>query len=250
MSSLSPMDRVSLCRFTFADGRRCRTPRISSHPHFCYYHAQKESRSLAAENLGKDLAFFFSADYLSANDLSTALARLIPAVVRGNMKPRTARTVAYMFQTLLQAIHLSQHEYINAFGSDAWRNAVRNSVDDNHEYRFPPDPEPAPEQESLEQSAPPQPAPPATAPPATVGHPERSEGSLPDPAQSQSQSPTPPPTPAPSPRARAPQPVTQPPQPNNPLPTTAQPRPSTPSHDPHAVHFDHNYQLREPLKLL
>ncbi len=26
MSSLSPKDRVSLCSFTFSDGRRCRTP--------------------------------------------------------------------------------------------------------------------------------------------------------------------------------------------------------------------------------
>ena len=26
-------DRVSLCRFTFADGRQCRTPRAARHPH-------------------------------------------------------------------------------------------------------------------------------------------------------------------------------------------------------------------------
>jgi hypothetical protein len=78
MSSLTPKDRVSLCSFTFSGGRRCRTPRISNHPHFCYYHAQKEARARAAETLGKDLAYFFSGDYLSACDLSTALARLIP----------------------------------------------------------------------------------------------------------------------------------------------------------------------------
>ncbi len=83
MSSLSPKDRVSLCSFTFSDGRRCRTPRAGKHPRFCFYHAQKEARARAAETLGKDLAFFFSGDYLSACDLSTALARLIPAVVRG-----------------------------------------------------------------------------------------------------------------------------------------------------------------------
>jgi len=32
MSSLSPKDRVSLCLFTFEDGRRCRTPRTGNHP--------------------------------------------------------------------------------------------------------------------------------------------------------------------------------------------------------------------------
>src|SRR5216684_6258372 len=112
MSTLSPKDRVSLCMFTFADGRRCRTPHSSSHPHFCFDHAQKEARAQAADSLGKDLAYFFSGHHLSACDLSSALARLIPAVLRGEVKPRTARTVAYLAQTLLQTIHISEQEYI------------------------------------------------------------------------------------------------------------------------------------------
>ena len=117
MSSLSSKDRVSLCTFTFSDGRRCRTPRVRNNAHFCFYHAQKEARARTAQKLGKDLAYFFSGDYLSACDLSTALARLIPAVVRGDVKPRAARTVAYLAQTLLQSIHISQHEYIERWGS-------------------------------------------------------------------------------------------------------------------------------------
>ncbi len=173
MSSLSPKDRVSLCLFTFEDGRRCRTPRTARHPHFCFYHAQKEARAQAAEKLAKDLAYFFSNDYLSACDLSTALSRLIPAVIRGDIKPRLARTVAYMFQTQLQAIHLSEDEYINAFGTDGWRKAVRNSVNGNHDYLFPPDPddnagddaEPEPQQPAPRQSRPSQPQQPAQAPP-------------------------------------------------------------------------------------
>jgi hypothetical protein len=170
MSSLSPKDRVSLCLFTFTDGRRCRTPRTGNHPHFCFYHAQKEARAQAAEALGKDLAYFFSGDYLSACDLSTALSRLIPAVVRGDIKPRLARTVAYMVQTLMQTIHLSQHEYINAFSTDGWRKAVRQSVNSNHDYLFPPDPEAEqPEPQHPEPPQPrrtqPQPQQPAQAPP-------------------------------------------------------------------------------------
>jgi len=142
MSSLSPKDRVSLCLFSFADGRRCRTPRTGNHPHFCFYHAQKEARSQTAEALAKDLASFFSGDYLSACDLTAALGRLIPAVLRGDIKPRLARTVAYMVQTLIQTIHLAQNEYSNAFGPDGWRKAVRNSVQTNFDYRFPPEPQP------------------------------------------------------------------------------------------------------------
>ena len=138
MSSLKSKDRVSLCMFSFADGRRCRTPRVRNNPHFCFYHAQKEARARATQKLGKDLAYFFSGDYLSACDLSTALGRLIPAVIRGDVKPRAARTVGYLAQTLLQAIHLSKHEYTNAFGSDGWRQSIRNSVRGNYDYRFPP----------------------------------------------------------------------------------------------------------------
>ena len=44
MSSLSAKDRVSLCSFTFSDGRRCRTPRVRNHPHFCFYHAANSFR--------------------------------------------------------------------------------------------------------------------------------------------------------------------------------------------------------------
>src|SRR5439155_6418774 len=171
MSSLSQVgrstatnrkDRVSLCTFAFSDGRRCRTPRVRNNAHFCFYHAQKEARVRTTQKLGKDLAYFFSGDYLSACDLSTALARLIPAVVRGDVKPRAARTVAYLAQTLMQSIHISQHEYCEAFGTDGWRQSIRNSVKGNTDYLYPP--APAPEQPATsapasERSASPQPQP-------------------------------------------------------------------------------------------
>src|SRR5580693_9554407 len=149
-------DRASLCLFTFSDGRRCRTPRTGNHPHFCFDHAQKEARARTAETIGEDLAYFFSGDYLSANDLSTALARILPAVVRGDIKPKIARTVAYLAQTLLQSIRLAQHEYINAFDTPRWRKAISNSVNENLHYRFPPQP-------------PPQQTPPPHSPPPAVG---------------------------------------------------------------------------------
>jgi len=170
MSTLSPKDRVSLCKFSFADGRRCRTPRTRNHPHFCFDHAQKEARARTAEELGNDLAYFFSGGYVSACDLSIALSRILPAVVRGDLKPRTGHTVAYLAQTLMQAIHLSKHEYINAFGTDAWRNSVRNSVDGNYDYRFPkPAPQPSPQ------------SPPAQTPPVVAGL-QTGQGQTPQPS--------------------------------------------------------------------
>ncbi|HMD07226.1 MAG TPA: hypothetical protein VKH63_06800 [Candidatus Acidoferrum sp.] len=60
-------DRVAVCTFTFADGRRCRTPRSRNHPHFCFFQARKEAQARAADELGDDL---------SACDFSTALSRI------------------------------------------------------------------------------------------------------------------------------------------------------------------------------
>src|SRR5260370_8253619 len=106
MSSLSAKDRVSLCSFTFSDGRRCRTPRVGKHPRFCFYHAQKEARARAAQKLGKDLDYFFSGDYLSACDLSTPLRRLIPPVIRADVKPRPPHPLPPPPQTLPPPIHI------------------------------------------------------------------------------------------------------------------------------------------------
>jgi hypothetical protein len=176
MPSLTAKDRIPLCLFSYEDGRRCRTPRIASHPHFCFYHAQKESQSQAAETLADDLAYFFSGKYLTANDLNAALARLIPAAIRGEIKPRLARTVAYMMQTLMQSSRRAQHEYIHAFNLDRWRQTIRNSVQNNHDYLYPKPPAPAPV---------PTPTQPPTQPAAdhssTACHAERSEAPRQDP---------------------------------------------------------------------
>jgi hypothetical protein len=134
MSSSASKDRASLCLFTFNDGRRCRTPRIASHPHFCFYHARKESQSQVAKKLAGDLSAVFTRDYVSACDLSTVLGRLLVAVARGDIKPKAATTIASLARTLAQTIRLAQHEYINAFGTDGWRQAVCDSVNQNFNH--------------------------------------------------------------------------------------------------------------------
>lgn len=140
-------NRSSLCAFTFADGRRCRSPRLNGHPHLCCFHAKREAQSLATQQVGRDVSSFLSGSYLSACDLSSALGRLFSAVAQGEVKPKTASTLAYLGQTLLQSIQLAQHEYINAFGTDYWRRTIRAS--------FAPPPAPA---QSAPQPTQPQPA--------------------------------------------------------------------------------------------
>jgi hypothetical protein len=130
-------NRANLCSFTFADGRCCRTPRQSAHPHFCYFHARKEAQAQAAEQLGSDISYFFSGRYLSACDLSAALGHLFAAAAQGHVKPKTASTLAYPAQTLLQTIQVAQHEYISTYGAQSWRQAVHSSVKHNSEHNHP-----------------------------------------------------------------------------------------------------------------
>ena len=119
-------DRVSLCSFSFADGRGCRTPRSSAHPHLCAFHARKEAQTLAAQQAGRDISSFLSGSYLSACDLSSALGQLFSAVAQGQIKPKIAATLASLGQTLLRSIPLAQHEYINAYSTNYWRDTIRS----------------------------------------------------------------------------------------------------------------------------
>src|SRR6266480_3484988 len=127
MSTTRSNDRASLCSFTFADARRCRMPRRAGHPYLCAFHARKEAQALAGQKAAEDIAYHLSGTYVSACDLSSALGRLFSAVAQGQIKPKTAATLAYLAQTLVQAIPIAQHEYINAFGSDYWRRTVSSS---------------------------------------------------------------------------------------------------------------------------
>lgn len=119
------LSRLSLCSFTFADGRRCRTPRSSKHPDLCYFHAKKEAEARSLQEIGFDIGTWLTGSYVSACDLSAALGRVFSNTAQGKIKPRTAATLGYLGQTIAQLIPRAQHEYINAHGTDAWRAAIR-----------------------------------------------------------------------------------------------------------------------------
>ncbi len=158
MSTNRSKDRSSLCSFTFADGRQCRTPR-AAHPYLCAFHARKDAQALAGEAAGEEIAYHLSGSYVSACDLNSALGRLFSAVAQGHVKPKTATTLAYLGQTLVQNLHLAQDEYINAFGTNYWRETIRTSHEQSADHKSPDPPSPTPEQE-LE----PEPAPDSTTP--------------------------------------------------------------------------------------
>ena len=131
-------DRSSLCAFTFADGRRCRMPRCDHHLHLCAFHARKEAQAVAGEKAANDIAYHLSGAFLTACDLSCALGRLFTATAQGQVKPKTAATLAYLGHTLVQTMRLAQDEYIHAFSTDHWREAVRESHNQSFNYIHPP----------------------------------------------------------------------------------------------------------------
>jgi hypothetical protein len=141
-------DRSYLCAFTFADGRQCRMPRRAGHPYLCAFHARKEAQALAGQEAGKDIAYHLSGSYVSACDLTSALGRLFSAVAQGQMKPKTASTLAYLGQTLVQTLHLAQDEYINAYGTDSWRETIRTSHEQSADHMSPDPQSPAPQEAS------------------------------------------------------------------------------------------------------
>jgi hypothetical protein len=150
-------DRSGLCAFTFADGRQCRTPRRSGHPHFCYFNAQKEAKRLAAKQAGEAIPSFFFSDYLSACDLNAALGRVFSAVAEGHLKPKVATALAYLGQTLNQSVMLARNEYASVFGGDVWRKRVAACLEPPPR---PPQPVAKPAQPQQPASSPASPPPP------------------------------------------------------------------------------------------
>jgi hypothetical protein len=154
MSTNSSKDRSSLCAFTFADGRHCRMPRKVNHPHLCPFHARKEAQALAGKEAGQDIAYHVSGAFLSACDLSTALGRAFSAVAQGQIKPKTAASLGYLAQSIVQIIPLARHEYIKTYGAQAWLDAIYNSHESSRELIAP-----EPQSPALPLTAPSNPAP-------------------------------------------------------------------------------------------
>ena len=156
MSFAISQARANVCLYTFTDGRRCRTPRSQNHAYFCVSHARREALAQAADNFGQDLSYFFSGDYLSACDLTTALGRTMQAVAQGHIDTKTATAINQLSQTLRQTIPLAQHEYLKTFGENSWTSAVQNSVNENFNHLHPVD---DPSEETANQLPPPAPSP-------------------------------------------------------------------------------------------
>lgn len=117
----------SLCKYAFADGRRCRMLRYSGHPHLCLFHARAELQLLEADRIGTELAQTLTGDFLSATDVNHALGRLYTAVAQGRIPARTGATLAYIGQLLLQSVNGVKSEFKFSYKFDQWKEMQQDA---------------------------------------------------------------------------------------------------------------------------
>jgi hypothetical protein len=103
-------DRASLCSFTFLDGRRCRMPRRLGHPYLCTFHARREDKLFARENVGEEIARYLSGQHVPPGDLCSVLGRLFAAIAQGEIEPKTVAALAHLGRSLVQALHVAREE--------------------------------------------------------------------------------------------------------------------------------------------
>lgn len=119
-------DRAGLCVFTFADGRHCTLPESPDDLGLCYYHARKFINEKNKRLAGQQIARLLSSDISTACDLSAVFNSLFSATAQGSIKPKTASTLAYIGQLMLQTQRLAKEEYLDTF-SKSWPDIVYDS---------------------------------------------------------------------------------------------------------------------------
>ena len=174
MSKKPSKDRMSLCTFTFADGRQCKLPRHVTEPDLCYFHARKLRAQLNAEEAGRQISAFLDTDILTACELNSAFAALFSATARGIVNPKTASALTNLGQLMLKTHLHAKEEFLDAF-EQSWGEITCEATS----FAQPDSPPPAGELVPLapasldpDSDSAPEPAPEASPPPEPSAAPE------------------------------------------------------------------------------
>src|SRR5256885_4415160 len=130
-------DSTNRCAFAFADGRRCRMPRCPGHPSFCPTHAKKFDRLTEEEKLRAEFVSL-SGNLNTVTDINHILAKVFNALAQGRISHRTANTLGYLGQLLLQSMPDVRREVNGAVGhSGAYDALLRQQVPLFQKFRKP-----------------------------------------------------------------------------------------------------------------
>jgi hypothetical protein len=111
------------CNFSYSDGRRCRMLCRPPHLSLCPFHAREELQILEAGKIAASFASITGGFY-TFNDVNQALGTLFRVVAANRIPPRSAVTLAYLGQLLLQSIPGVEREVNLSRGKDGWRDLL------------------------------------------------------------------------------------------------------------------------------
>jgi hypothetical protein len=121
------MQNSSRCQHYDSLDRRCRIPRIDTHPAFCYLHAKAEREVRDADLRRNKLPTYCT--FYTATDVNQALGRVFNLLSQDRIPAREAAVLAYVSQLLLQTIDGVRYETQLALGFQGYENLVRNVID-------------------------------------------------------------------------------------------------------------------------
>jgi hypothetical protein len=106
MSSNAAVPRSpELCEIIFDDGRHCHMSKCPDHRYYCYFHARRDNAARAEETAIGKITGALARKSIAFDDLSTAIAHTISALAEGHMDTKTAATIAYLCQSLVQSVN-------------------------------------------------------------------------------------------------------------------------------------------------
>jgi len=121
-------DPENRCTFLFADGRRCRMLQTRTDSTLCPHHAKEELQRREAEKLKAELASLSGA-VSSATHVCEVLGKVFNALAEGRITARTANTLGYLGQLMLQSMPAVRREVNDAVGhSRAYDALLRHQL--------------------------------------------------------------------------------------------------------------------------
>jgi hypothetical protein len=124
----TPKQNSSRCKHYDLMDRRCRMPRIDTHPAFCYLHAKAEQEVRDAALRHNQLSTY-NGTFYTTTDVNRALGRVFNLLSQDRIPARQAAVLAYVSQLLLQTLDGVKYETELTLGFSGYENLVRNIID-------------------------------------------------------------------------------------------------------------------------
>jgi hypothetical protein len=101
--SARPYRPRNRCQHFTTAGRRCRMLRAPGHPGLCFFHAEQNEQFINADEVAVELITGIG-DARAPVDINRALGKLLKLVAMERIPLRTARTLAYISQKILEIV--------------------------------------------------------------------------------------------------------------------------------------------------